>query len=157
MNWHFSLRANSEETGSKWAALRGARHRDRARDGAHGGGGIRFYAEYTHAHVARLDSFTSIQALSMAKAVSNDANADESRFIVDPAHAAQYQQAYLGKSQQIVNVGNNVTYARYLPLLNADIAAYDAAALGTRWVLVLPRRPAVSKRRRTPPRRSRSS
>ncbi len=87
--------------------------------------GIRFYAEYTHAHVARLDSFTSIQALSMAKAVSNDANADESRFIVDPAHAAQYQQAYLGKSQQIVNVGNNVTYARYLPLLNADIAAYQ--------------------------------
>ena len=87
--------------------------------------GARFYAEYTHAHVARFDSFTSIQALSMAKAVSNDANADESRFIVDPAHAAQYQQAYLGKSQQIVNVGNNVTYAQYLPLLNADIAAYQ--------------------------------
>jgi hypothetical protein len=85
----------------------------------------RFYAEYTHAHVARLDSFTSIQALSMAKAVSNDANADESRFIVDPAHSAQYQQAYLEKSQQIVNVGSNVTYAQYLPLLNADIAAYQ--------------------------------
>jgi hypothetical protein len=85
----------------------------------------RFYAEYTHAHVARLDAFTSIQALSMAKAVSNDANADESRFIVDPAHAAQYQQGYLGKSQQIVNVGNNVTYAQYLPLLDADIAAYQ--------------------------------
>ena len=87
--------------------------------------GTRFYAEYTHAHVARFDSFTSIQALSMAKAVSNDANADESRFIVDPVHALQYQQAYLGKSQQIVNVGSNVTYAKYLPLLNADIAAYQ--------------------------------
>jgi hypothetical protein len=85
----------------------------------------RFYAEYTHAHVARFDSFSSIQALSMAKAVSNDANADESRFIVDPIHTAQYQQAYLDKSQQIVNVGNNVTYAQYLPLLNADIAAYQ--------------------------------
>ena len=87
--------------------------------------GTRFYAEYTHAHVARFDSFTSIQALSMAKAVSNDANADESRFIVDPVRAAQYQQAYLDKSQEIVNVGNNITYAEYLPLLNADIAAYQ--------------------------------
>ncbi len=87
--------------------------------------GTRFYAEYTHAHVARLDSFTSVQALSMAKAVSNDADADESRFIVDPVHAAQYQQAYLDKSQQIVNVGSNITYARYLPLLNADITAYQ--------------------------------
>jgi len=61
----------------------------------------------------------------MAKAVSNDANADESRFIVDPVRAARYQQAYLGKSQQIVNVGTSVTYASYLPLLNADIAAYQ--------------------------------
>lgn len=84
-----------------------------------------FYAEDTHAHVARFDSFVSIQALSMAKAISNDANADESRFIVDPAHAARYRQAYLDKSQQIVNVGRNVSYARYLALLNADIAAYQ--------------------------------
>jgi hypothetical protein len=88
-------------------------------------GGTRFYAEYTHAHVARYDSFSSIQALSMAYAVSNDANADESRFLVDPAHASQYRQAYLNKSQEIVNVGKNVDYARYLPLLNADIAAYE--------------------------------
>jgi hypothetical protein len=86
--------------------------------------GTRFYAEYTHAHVARFDSFTSIQALSMAKAVSNDANADESRFIVDPVHTAQYQQAYLDKSQEIANVGSNVSYAQYLPLLDADVAAY---------------------------------
>ncbi len=87
--------------------------------------GTRLYAEYTHAHMARFDSFTSIQALSMAKAVSNDANADESRFIVDPAHSARYQQAYLDESQRIVNVGNNVTYGQYLLLLNADIAAYQ--------------------------------
>jgi hypothetical protein len=64
--------------------------------------------------MARFDSFTSIQALSMAKAVSNDANADESRFIVDPAHSVQYQQAYLDKSQRIVNVGNNVSYGQYI-------------------------------------------
>ena len=103
-----------------------ARPRDRARDSVHGGGRHAwFYAEYTQAHVARFDSFTSVQALSMAKAVSNDANADESRFIVDPVDAAQYQQAYLDKSQQMVNVGNNVTYAKYLLLLNADIAAYQ--------------------------------
>jgi hypothetical protein len=87
--------------------------------------GTRFYAEYSHAHVARFDAFGSIQALSMAKAVSNDANADESRFIVDPAHATEYRQAYLDKSQQIVNVGRDVSYAQYLPLLDADIAAYQ--------------------------------
>ena len=87
--------------------------------------GTRFYTEYSDAHVARFDAFTSVQALSMAKAVSNDADADESRFIVDPVHAAQYQQAYLEKSQQIVNVGVNITYAQYLPLLYADIAAYQ--------------------------------
>jgi hypothetical protein len=86
--------------------------------------GTRFYAEYTHLHVARYDSFESIQALSMARAVSNDANADESRFLVDPAHTAQYQQAFLDKSQEIVDVGN-VSYAGYLPALNADIAAYQ--------------------------------
>lgn len=87
--------------------------------------GTRFYAAYTHAHVARYDSFSSLQALSMAYAVSNNADADESRFLVDPARAAQYEQAYLSKAQEIVNVGKNAGYDQYLPLLNADIAAYQ--------------------------------
>jgi hypothetical protein len=74
--------------------------------------------------VAKQDAFDSIQALSLARAISYDANADESRYLVDPARAAQYQQAFLGKSQQIANVGP-VSYSGYEPALAADIAAYE--------------------------------
>ena len=74
--------------------------------------------------VAKQDAFDSIQALSLARAISYDANADESRYLVDPARAAQYQQAFLSKSQQIANVGP-VSYSGYEPALAADIAAYE--------------------------------
>jgi hypothetical protein len=74
--------------------------------------------------VAKQEAFGSIQALSLARAVSYDANADESRYLVDPGRAAQYQQAFLSKSQQIVNVGP-VDYSGYDAALAADIAAYQ--------------------------------
>jgi hypothetical protein len=84
----------------------------------------RFDAESGHLTVAKQDAFDSIQALSLARAVSYDANADESRYLVDPGQAAQYQQAFLSKSQQIANVGP-VGYADYYPALSADIEAYQ--------------------------------
>jgi hypothetical protein len=74
--------------------------------------------------VAKQDAFDSIQALTLARAVSYDANADESRYLVDPGHAAQYQQAFLTKSQQIVNVGP-VGISGYDAALAADIKAYQ--------------------------------
>ena len=74
--------------------------------------------------VAKQDAFDSIQALTLARAVSYDANADESRYLVDPARAAQYQRSFLAKSQQIVNVGP-VTISGYDAALAADIAAYQ--------------------------------
>jgi hypothetical protein len=42
--------------------------------------------------VAENDAFDSVLALSQMRAVSYDANADESRYLVDPARAGQYRQ-----------------------------------------------------------------
>jgi hypothetical protein len=85
---------------------------------------VRFNTESGHLQVAKQDAFDSIQALSLARAVSYDANADESRYLVDPGRAAQYQQAFLSKSQQIANVGP-VGISGYDAALAADIKAYQ--------------------------------
>jgi hypothetical protein len=72
-------------------------------------------AQATHLRVAKVEAFDSILALSQARAVSYDANADESRFLVDPGRAAFYQQGFLTKSDQIAN------------LPGVGIFSYDAA------------------------------
>ena len=69
--------------------------------------------------VAKAEAFDSIIALSQARAVSDDANADESRYLVDPARAGQYQQAFENRSQQLVQ------------LPGAGIFQYDAALAGS--------------------------
>jgi hypothetical protein len=74
--------------------------------------------------VAKQSAFGSIIALTQARAVSYGANADESRYLVDPARAAQYQQAFLSSSQQIADVGP-VTLSGYDAALAADIKAYQ--------------------------------
>jgi hypothetical protein len=84
----------------------------------------RLGAESGQLRVAKQDAFDSIQALTLARAVSYDANADESRYLVDPGRAAQHQQAFLTKSQQIVNVGP-VGISGYDAALAADIKAYQ--------------------------------
>jgi len=68
-----------------------------------------------HLDTAKNDAFDSILALTRARAVSYDGNADESRYLVDPARAAQYQADFLAKSQQLA----------LLP--GAEIASYDNA------------------------------
>lgn len=73
-----------------------------------------FAGESEHLRVAKKDAFDSILALSQARAVGFDANADESRYLVDPARAGQYQDAFLAKSQ------------RLLELPGATIGSYDA-------------------------------
>jgi len=74
--------------------------------------------------VAKQDAFGSILALTQARAVSYAANADESRYLVDPARAAQYQQAFLSASQQLAAVGP-VPLSGYAAALAADIKAYQ--------------------------------
>ncbi|HEX8005247.1 MAG TPA: hypothetical protein VF482_02330 [Trebonia sp.] len=82
-------------------------------------------AEAGHLKVAKQDAFDSIIALTQARAVSYDANADESRYLVDPGQAAQYQQAFLTKSQRLAAVGD-VGIFGYDAALTADIGAYRA-------------------------------
>jgi len=74
--------------------------------------------ESGHLTVAKSNAFDSIVALSQARAISYDANADESRYLVDPARAGQYQQAFLDKSQSLAG------------LSGATITSYDAALDG---------------------------
>lgn len=82
-------------------------------------------AEASHLQMAKKDAFDSILALTQARAVSYDANADESRYLVDPGRAAQYQQAFLSKSQQLADVGN-VGIFQYDAALAAAVSAYQA-------------------------------
>ena len=81
-------------------------------------------AKAGHLRVAKQEAFDSIIALTQARAVSYDANADESRYLVDPGRAAQYQQAFLVKSEQIADVGP-VGIFGYDAALAADIRVYD--------------------------------
>jgi hypothetical protein len=93
-------------------------------------------AQAGHLRVAKQDAFDSILALTQARAVSYDANADESRYLVDyavePGRAAQYQQAYLDKSQRLANVGP-VGIFGYDAALAADIRAYEARTSDVRF------------------------
>jgi hypothetical protein len=92
----------------------------------------RLSVEAGHLRVAKQDAFDSILALTQARAVSYDANADESRYLVDPGRAAQYQQAFLGKSQQLAGVGN-AGLSGYDAALAADIRAYQADSSDVRF------------------------
>jgi hypothetical protein len=71
--------------------------------------------EAEHLRVAKKDAFDSVLALTQARAVSYDANADESRYLVDPDRAARYQQDFLDKSQRLVT------------LTGAGLGSYDQA------------------------------
>jgi len=92
----------------------------------------RLSAEAGHLQVAKADAFDSILALTQARAVSYDANADESRYLVDPGRAARYQQAFLSKSQQIAEVGP-VGLGGYDAALAAAIGAYQGSGSRVRF------------------------
>jgi hypothetical protein len=85
---------------------------------------VRLDAASGDLRVAKHDAFDSILALTEARAVSYDANADESRYLVDPGRAAQYQQAFLRASQQLAAVGP-ASIATYDAALAAEVSAYQ--------------------------------
>ncbi|HEY5395256.1 MAG TPA: hypothetical protein VIL16_07640 [Trebonia sp.] len=89
-------------------------------------------AEAGHLRVAKQDAFDSIIALTQARAVSYDANADESRYLVDPGRAAQYQQAFGVKSDQIASVGP-VGIFGYDAALATDIRTYQSDSSDVRF------------------------
>jgi hypothetical protein len=84
--------------------------------------------------VAKVDAFNSVIALTQAQAVSSEANADESRYLVDPGRAAQYLQDFENESQELLNLGPGVTYSSYQSALTVAVAkipnpppAFDSA------------------------------
>ncbi|MFE2724157.1 hypothetical protein [Kitasatospora sp. NPDC059327] len=68
--------------------------------------------------VAKSDSYDSVIALGRARAVAYDLNADESRYLTDPARAAAYEQSFFDKTQSFARVDGAT-----LPTYNAGLAA----------------------------------
>jgi hypothetical protein len=75
--------------------------------------------------VARRDAFDSVVALSQARALSYDANADESRYLLDPGRRGTYEQAFQDTSQRLLTLPS-ATLATYDPRLAAALSAYRA-------------------------------
>jgi hypothetical protein len=73
-------------------------------------------SEASHLRAAKGDGFDSVLSLSRARAISNNANADETRYLLDPTLADTYEQVYLDKSQEILYVpaGNLPEYYQQL-------------------------------------------
>ncbi|TCO62128.1 hypothetical protein [Actinocrispum wychmicini] len=61
-------------------------------------------AEARDLKVAKADAFDSIIALSQARSVGYDANADESRYLVDPFRTAQYERTFVDKTLSLVTL-----------------------------------------------------
>ncbi|WP_280726980.1 hypothetical protein [Kitasatospora sp. MAA4] len=61
-------------------------------------------ASEQHLRVAKSNAYDSVIALSRARAVAYDSNADESRYLSDPAGADAYQQNFFDKTQSIAQI-----------------------------------------------------
>lgn len=82
----------------------------------------------TQAHdlrVARRDAFDSVVALSQARAMSYDANADESRYLLDAGRRGAYEQAFQDTSQRLLTLPT-ATLGTYDARLASALSAYRA-------------------------------
>jgi hypothetical protein len=75
--------------------------------------------------VARRDAFDSVVALSQARALSYDANADESRYVLDTARRGTYEQSFEDTSQRLLTLPS-ATLGTYDARLSGALAAYRA-------------------------------
>ncbi|MFF2551094.1 hypothetical protein ACFVUS_08835 [Nocardia sp. NPDC058058] len=73
--------------------------------------------------IAEHDAFDSLLALRQARAVGYSANADESRYLLDPEHAADHQQAYFDASQRLTDIPAHGV-DDYAATLDNAVAAY---------------------------------
>ncbi|MGW8762509.1 hypothetical protein ACWGN5_08425 [Streptomyces sp. NPDC055815] len=64
--------------------------------------------------IARHDAFDSVVALSRARAIAYDANADESRYLLDRDHRTAHEEAFLAKSQSLYG------------MTGADLPSYES-------------------------------
>ncbi|MBO2453984.1 hypothetical protein J4573_43330 [Actinomadura barringtoniae] len=84
-------------------------------------------SESEHLRRAKKDAFDSVLVLARARAISYDANADESRFMVDPARRAQYQLAFYDKSQDLLGLPNAGSVYDYDQEFATTIGLYRSA------------------------------
>ncbi|RMI34927.1 hypothetical protein EBN03_00735 [Nocardia stercoris] len=75
--------------------------------------------------IARYDAFDSLIALDQARAIGYDANADESRYLLDPDKGQLEQQAFLNKSQALADLKVS-SVGDYDAALTKALAAYRA-------------------------------
>ncbi|MES9541012.1 MULTISPECIES: hypothetical protein [unclassified Actinomadura] len=75
-------------------------------------GSLMLTGQADHLRQAKEEGFDSILGLSRTRAISNSANADETRFLLDPGRADAYEQVYLSKSQTVLylKAGNLTQY-----------------------------------------------
>ncbi|WP_433326662.1 hypothetical protein [Spirillospora sp. CA-294931] len=79
-----------------------------------------------HLKDAKEDGFDSILALARARAISNSANADQTRFLLDPGRADTYEQVFMSKSQSVLYLR-----ADNLSAYNQKVQARLGGAAGT--------------------------
>ncbi len=65
--------------------------------------------EEHHLKIVKEDAFTSIRALWRARAAAYSANGDESRYLLDPLHAADYEAGFAEKTRLLVDLPSSVT------------------------------------------------
>jgi len=88
-------------------------------------GGQALSASAEHLRGARRDAFDSVVALSRARAIAYDANADESRWLLDPERRDQYGPAFLAKSQKLYGM-SGATLSNYDAELDRTWQEYEA-------------------------------
>jgi hypothetical protein len=85
--------------------------------------------------LAEQHAFHSLLRLEQARALGYDSNADASRWLLDPANAKEYEQAFLRKSQQVADVrvqaigDYDAAYARALDAYRNDHADIEFGGL----------------------------
>lgn len=83
-------------------------------------GPLLFASSAEQLRIARHDAFDSVVALSRARALAYDINADESRYLLDHDRRYRYESSFLEKSQQLYGTGAS------------GLAAYGSS-LGETW------------------------
>ena len=66
-------------------------------------------SEQSHLRAAKEDAFTSVRTLLRARAIADSANADESRYLLDPGHAGEYADDFHRKSAALATLPPSLT------------------------------------------------
>ncbi|QIS09142.1 hypothetical protein [Nocardia arthritidis] len=74
--------------------------------------------------VAKEDAFDSLIALRLAHSDSSDANAYESRYLLDPQRTQMYESGFLASSEQLAQLGAH-TVPEYNAWLDQALASYQ--------------------------------